>query len=206
MRKSTLITASVATLSALYVAQNIAIGNQPQALVLISAEETSEASISNPGSDNSANVDSGANSTVPEPEKPAESSQTVTDTPEAETAPPTETESTASKDSTPAETQSQPAPAPEPAAEPEVIEPQTVASDVVEYQYGVIQLELTHQAGTIMNVSVLQGDTSYGRGETYAALINATVAAQGTNFGNYSGATFTTEAFRDAVASATAKF
>ena len=203
MRKSTLITASVATLSALYVAQNIAIGNQPLPLVLVAEEESSQAPVTDSQNEAPTNVETGLDNTVPEDsEATSEPDQTTI---------PTESDSQP-QDSTPTDTQNQPepatAPAPAPATAPEekVAQPQTVASDVVEYQYGVIQLELTHQAGTIMNVSVLQGDTSYGRGDTYAALINATVAAQGTNFGNYSGATFTTEAFRSAVASATAKF
>ena len=194
MRKSTLITASVATLSALYVAQNIAIGNQPPPLVLVAEEESSQAPVTDSQNEAPTNVETGLDNTVPEDsEATSEPDQTTI---------PTESDSKP-QDSTPTDTQNQPEPAPVPE---EKAQPQTVASDVVEYQYGVIQLELTHQAGTIMNVSVLQGDTSYGRGDTYAALINATVAAQGTNFGNYSGATFTTEAFRSAVASATAKF
>ena len=197
MRKSTLITASVATLSALYVAQNIAVGNQPPPLVMVAEEESSQAPVSDSKYEAPANDETGLDNTVPE------DSETTTE-PGLATIP-TESDSQP-QDSTPTDTQTQPETTPAPAPEEKVAQPQTVASDVVEYEYGLIQLELTHQSGTILNVSVLQGDTSYGRGDTYAALINATVAAQGTNFGNYSGATFTTEAFRSAVASATAKF
>ena len=196
MRKSTLITASVATLSALYVAQNIAVGNQPPPLVMVAEEESSKAPVSDSKNEAPRNVETGLDNTVPE------DSETTT---EGQTTIPTESDSQP-QDSTPTDTQTQPETTPAPAPEEKVAQPQTVASDVVEYEYGLIQLEITHQSGTIVNVSVLQGDTSYGRGDTYAALINATVAAQGTNFGNYSGATFTTEAFRSAVASATAKF
>jgi uncharacterized protein with FMN-binding domain len=165
-------------------------------LVLV-ADEGFPAPVSDSKNEAPTNVETGLDNPVPEDsETPTEPGQTTI---------PTESDSQP-QDSTPTDTQTQPETTPAPAPEEKVAQPQTVASDVVEYQYGVIQLELTHQAGTIMNVSVLQGDTSYGRGDTYAALINATVAAQGTNFGNYSGATFTTEAFRSAVASATAKF
>lgn len=195
MRKSTLITASVATLSALYVAQNIAIGNQPPPLVLVAEEESSQAPVTDSQNEAPTNVEGGLDNTVPaDSEATSEPDQTTVP---SESEPPPQ-------DSTPADAQTQPEPAPVP--EEKVVQPQTVSSDAIEYEYGVIQLELTHQAGTIVNLSVLQGDTSYGRGDTYAALIKATIAAQGTNFGNYSGATFTTEAFRSAVASATAKF
>ncbi len=197
MRKSTLITASVATLSALYVAQNIAIGNQPPPLVMVAEEENSQAPVTDSQNEAPTNVETGLDNTVPaDSEATSEPDQTIVP---SESEPPPQ-------DSTPADAQTQPEPTPEPVPEEKVVQPQTVSSDVIEYEYGVIQLELTHQAGTIVNLSVLQGDTSYGRGDTYASLINATIAAQGTNFGNYSGATFTTEAFRSAVASATAKF
>ena len=90
------------------------------------------------------------------------------------------------------------APAPEPVVT-------TVTSDVIEYKYGAVQISLTATDGAITNVSLLQGDASYGRDAAYAALIDATIAAQGTNYGNYSGATFTTDAFKKAVTNAIGK-
>jgi uncharacterized protein with FMN-binding domain len=60
---------------------------------------------------------------------------------------------------------------------------------------------------TIASVNVLTGTT---RGGQYAAiipeLVAAAVSANGSNFGNYSGATFTTNAFKQALESALAKF
>jgi hypothetical protein len=164
---------------------------------MVAEEENSQAPVTDSQNEAPTNVETGLDNTVPaDSEATSEPDQTTVP---SESEPPPQ-------DSTPADAQTQPEPAPAPAPEEKVVQPQTVASDVIEYEYGLIQLELTHQAGTIVNLSVLQGDTSYGRGDTYASLINATIAAQGTNFGNYSGATFTTEAFRSAVASATAKF
>ena len=127
-----------------------------------------------------------------------------------ETQPPAE--APAAVDNTaPTETPAEPTPSESAVAGPapveQVAEPieKTVTSDLVTYEYGVIQIGMTAVDGTLTNVEVLQGDTSFGRDQTYSALIRATISAQGTNFGNYSGATFTTEAFRSAVANALGK-
>lgn len=81
----------------------------------------------------------------------------------------------------------------------------TVTSDVIEYKFGVVQIQLTAVGPDITNVVLLQGDTSYGRDVAYAALADATVKTDGINYGNVSGATFTTEAFKKAVLNAIAK-
>lgn len=198
MRKSTLITASFATLSAIAIAQNVAIENQPVVLVLQPTDANVSASDKKPNSPSDQTPSS-------VPDKPLESAETSTP-PDQTTTP----EETGSADQTPKPAaarvdpglteSTQPAPAEAVAA----VE-KTVSSDTVEYQYGIIQLGLTSVDGAITDVQVLQGDTGYGRGETYSALISATIQAQGTNFGNYSGATFTTEAFRSAVANALGK-
>lgn len=203
MRKSTLLTASVATFSALYVAQNLAIENQPVAITLVQPNEletnpsdiafedpqTSEVAEPSPAEEP---VEAGAVPSVDETQPPAEAPAAVDNTaPTERPAEPTPSESAVAG----------PAPV-EQVAEP--IE-KTVTSDLVTYEYGVIQIGMTAVDGTLTNVEVLQGDTSFGRDQTYSALISATISAQGTNFGNYSGATFTTEAFRSAVANALGK-
>ena len=81
----------------------------------------------------------------------------------------------------------------------------TISSDPINYKYGVIQIEITATDGRITQVRVLQGDASYGRDAAYDALIQATIQVQGTNYGNVSGATFTTEAFKQAINNALAK-
>lgn len=81
----------------------------------------------------------------------------------------------------------------------------TVKSDAINYKYGVVQVELTAKDGKITNVVLLQGDASYGRDAAYTALIDATIQVQGTNYGNVSGATFTTDAFKKAVENAISK-
>ena len=189
MRKSTLIAASVAGISALYAANSIAISNQPQPIVLVQpvSEDQAESSSASAASNN--------------PTEP------VTE-PTQEIAEPAPTETVAPDQTAPAEAQvaeqaPEPAPAsPEPAPEPQT---KTVASDEITYQYGVIQLELTSTGGSLTDVRVLQGDMTYGRDAAYAALIDASIAAQGSNIGNYSGATFTTEAFKKAIDSGLGK-
>ncbi|MDA8549918.1 FMN-binding protein [Aquiluna sp.] len=99
-----------------------------------------------------------------------------------------------------------PAAAAQPTAEPA---PQpvskTVVSDVISYKYGKIQISLTATSQDITGIELLLGDASYGRDVAYAALIDATVQLDGTGYGNVSGATFTTEAFKKAVSNALSK-
>ena len=203
MRRSTLFSASVATLSIFYVAQNVAVSSQPQPIVLVQEGNTDEISnqpptatdlppqVTEPSQLLSGNQQiSEEQQPKPDSTEPAGVSAGKSEAP-TEAAPTTDSSAVAS-------------------AEPETLRPAepavvNVSSAVIEYQYGVIQVGITAEAGKITKVQMLQGDTGYGRDATYASLINATISAQGTNFGNYSGATFTTEAFRDAVASAISK-
>lgn len=100
-------------------------------------------------------------------------------------------------------TQPKPTQSSTPTAQAPVVK--TVDSDPISYKYGVVQIELTATDGKITKVVLLQGDSSYGRDAAYAALIDVTVQVQGTNYGNVSGATFTTEAFKKAVENAISK-
>lgn len=92
-----------------------------------------------------------------------------------------------------------PAPSPAPA---EV----TKESDAIQYKYGVVQISVTKIGKKLTAVELLQGDATNGRDQAYKILIDATLQVQGTNFGNVSGATFTTDAFRKAVDNALLKF
>ena len=82
----------------------------------------------------------------------------------------------------------------------------TLVSDVIAYKYGDIQISLTKTDGVISAVNVLIGDATNGRYEAYLILTAATIETQGTNYGNVSGATFTTDAFKLAVENVLAKF
>jgi hypothetical protein len=93
---------------------------------------------------------------------------------------------------------------PEPPPEPEPVAV-SIDSETIAYKYGNVQVRLVVVGIQITEVTVLQGDTSYGRDVAYATLVQATLQYQGTNYGNVSGATFTTEAFKLAVESALRK-
>ena len=82
----------------------------------------------------------------------------------------------------------------------------TLVSDVIAYKYGDIQISLTKTDGVISAVNVIIGDATNGREEAYLILTAATIEAQSTNYGNVSGATFTTDAFKLAVENVLAKF
>lgn len=79
--------------------------------------------------------------------------------------------------------------------------------DPVSYKYGVIQLEVVKSGSTITAVNLIQSGT---KGPDWAVvpgmLADAAVSANGSSFGNVSGATFTTQAFKTALESALAKF
>ncbi len=82
---------------------------------------------------------------------------------------------------------------------------QTVTSDAIQYRYGVIQLEITSTAGMIDKITEVQSSTSRGWEQAVPLLHDAALKASGTNFGNVSGATFTTQAYKQALTSAISK-
>ena len=104
--------------------------------------------------------------------------------------------------------QASPSAAPTGTAAPAKPKPEAVSkdSDVIEYKYGVLQISMTVLGNEITKVNVIQGDLTNGRKEAYAILTDATVQVQGTNYGNVSGATYTTEAFKLAVENVLGKF
>lgn len=79
--------------------------------------------------------------------------------------------------------------------------------DAIRYKYGTIQLEVVKSGSGISAINLVQAST---KGREYAsapdALVQLAMSAQGASFGNLSGATYTTEAFRAALESALAKF
>ena len=85
----------------------------------------------------------------------------------------------------------------------------TVNSDVINYVTNGLQKNLqiavTFNDATITDIQMLQGDTNNGIGKAYPVLIKAAIGAQGANFGNYTGATYTTNAFKVAINNAIAK-
>ena len=82
---------------------------------------------------------------------------------------------------------------------------QTVTGDAVPYAYGTVQLEVVRQGGKLAAVNLIQSGATAGRGQAFPILQKAAIDAQGTNFANQSGATYTTDAFKTALESAISK-
>jgi uncharacterized protein with FMN-binding domain len=81
----------------------------------------------------------------------------------------------------------------------------TVTSDAIPYQYGTIQLAVTRTAGKIAAIDVGQSGATAGREQAFPYLVDYAIKAQGTSFTNLGGATFTSEAFKQALDSAITK-
>ena len=81
----------------------------------------------------------------------------------------------------------------------------TVTSDDIPYQYGDVQITVTRKAGKISAIDVGTSTASAGREQAYPYLVADAIKAQGTNFANLSGATYTTDAFKAALTSAISK-
>lgn len=82
---------------------------------------------------------------------------------------------------------------------------QTVTGDAIQYRYGVVQLEVTATNGKIEKINEVQATASPGYTEAFPYLNEMALKAQSANFGNLSGATFSTEAYAQALSSALSK-
>ena len=81
----------------------------------------------------------------------------------------------------------------------------TVSGDAIQYRYGVVQVEVVRTAGKISAVNLVQGTASAGRDQAFSYLQQYAVDSQGSSFANLSGATYTTDAFKQALDSAISK-
>jgi uncharacterized protein with FMN-binding domain len=83
----------------------------------------------------------------------------------------------------------------------------TKTGDAILYRFGTVQVSVTKDAaGAITAISTVQASATGGRQAAFNSLQVAAVSAQGSSFGNISQATYTTQAFKDALDSALAKF
>lgn len=122
-------------------------------------------------------------------------------------------ESTASTPST-TDTTAAPAPvstpkttSPAPAQEPPTNSSGTTKNgDAVPYQFGTVQVSVTKSGGKISAVNMLQSGATGGRQAAFTYLVDLAIQANGTSFGNLSGATYTVDAFKQSLESALAKF
>lgn len=81
----------------------------------------------------------------------------------------------------------------------------TATSDAVPYQYGQIQVTVTEKSGKITAIDTGTSSATGGREQAFSYLVKDAITANGTNFANLSGATYTTDAFKQALTSAVAK-
>lgn len=81
----------------------------------------------------------------------------------------------------------------------------TATGDPIDYQYGTVQLKVTKTAGKVTTIDLVQAGATAGREQAFSMLVDAAIKANGSNFGNVSGATYTTDAFKQAFDSAVAK-
>jgi uncharacterized protein with FMN-binding domain len=81
----------------------------------------------------------------------------------------------------------------------------TVKSADIPYQFGDIQLTVTRKGGKLSAIDIGQSTASNGRDAAFPMLVQEAIKAQGSNFGNLSGATYTTQAFKAALDSAVSK-
>jgi uncharacterized protein with FMN-binding domain len=84
-------------------------------------------------------------------------------------------------------------------------QPQTVESDTLQYRYGIVHLKITAKSGALTEVDILDSSATPGFEQAYPLLTEAALSANGSNFENVSGATFTTEAFKEALNNAIGK-
>jgi uncharacterized protein with FMN-binding domain len=81
----------------------------------------------------------------------------------------------------------------------------TVTSADIPYQFGDVQLTVTRAAGKISAIDIGQSSANNGREAAFPYLVDLAIKAQGTNFSNLGGATYTSEAFKAALDSAITK-
>ena len=81
----------------------------------------------------------------------------------------------------------------------------SATSDALQYMYGTVQVKVTKAAGKITAIDLVQAQATNGREQAFSVLVDEAIKANGTNFGNLSGATFTTDVFKQAVDSALSK-
>jgi uncharacterized protein with FMN-binding domain len=81
----------------------------------------------------------------------------------------------------------------------------TVTSDDIPYQYGDVKISVTRKNGKISAIDVGTSTATAGREQAYPYLVQDAIKAQGTNFANLSGATYTTDAFKAALSNAISK-
>jgi uncharacterized protein with FMN-binding domain len=82
---------------------------------------------------------------------------------------------------------------------------QSATGDSVESGFGPVQVKVTRDSGKITAVELVQAVATGGRESAFTTLVQAALDSNGSSFGNISGATYTTEAFKASLNSALSK-
>jgi len=81
----------------------------------------------------------------------------------------------------------------------------SATGDVIESGYGPVQVKVTKEGGKITAIDMVQARSTGGREAAFPILVKAAIDANGSNIGNVSQATYTTNAFKKSLDSALAK-
>lgn len=77
---------------------------------------------------------------------------------------------------------------------------------IVQSGFGTVQVQVTKSGGKITEITMLLANATKGRAAVFPYLIQYAIDANGSNFANVSGATYTTDAFKQSLDAALAKF
>lgn len=81
----------------------------------------------------------------------------------------------------------------------------TATSDPVDYEFGTIQLKVTEASGKIQSIDLIQAGANGGREQAFSYLVEESLAVNGISFSNISGATYTVDAYKQALTNALSK-
>lgn len=180
-------------------------GSFQAGLATQTAKQNLAESLSASGQSGSTSIDAGKDAAAPESEVPAPAPAA------SATAESTPAQPAAGQQSTPVQSAAPAEPKPTNPAAPSNPSngnsgTSSATGDAIYYRYGTIQVEVVKTGNSITAINLLQASTKGREYQTVPSmLVNAALSAQGTGFGNVSGATFTSEAFRSALESALGK-
>ena len=81
----------------------------------------------------------------------------------------------------------------------------SATGDPINYPFGTIQVSVKQGNGKLTAINFLKEQASGGRDQAFPYLVQYALKANGSNFGNLSGASYTTQAFKQALDSAVSK-
>lgn len=81
----------------------------------------------------------------------------------------------------------------------------SATGDAIDYEFGTIQIKATKTGGKLSAVELIQEGANGGREQAFPTLVAEALAANGSGIANVSSATYTTDAFKQALDSALSK-